>query len=121
MCGAKEGSLGRGTVRCARASSVRWVRTRGEGSGVFQLSGMTWARRVHRAGWESGGLALSREGTDLHRCAEAGLMVVGEEMSLRAAIRLLWERSTESGGRQNSVARIGVGVERKQLVTYLCT
>ena len=42
MSGAKERSLRRGTVRCARASTGRWVRTGGERSGVFQLSGMTF-------------------------------------------------------------------------------
>ena len=60
----------------------------GEGSGVFQLSGITsGAGRVHRARWELDALALSRAGKDLQR--RAGLRVVGEEISLRAAIRLL--------------------------------
>ena len=77
-------------VRCASASTGRWVRIGGEWSGVFQLSGMTLgSRRVHRAWWESGALALSKVGKDLQRRAEAGLIDVGEEMSLRAAIRLL--------------------------------
>ena len=75
-------------VRCASASTGRWVRTGGERSGVFQLSGMTLGyRRVHRARCESGVLALTRVGKDLQRQAEAGLIDVGEEMSLRAAIR----------------------------------
>ena len=66
------------------------MRTGGEGRGVFQLSGMTLgARRIHRARFKSGTLAFSREGKDLQRRAEAGLIVVGGEMSLRAGIRLL--------------------------------
>ena len=88
--GAKERSLRRGTVRCAIASTGRWVCTGGEGSGVFQLSGMTLgARRVHRARWESGALAFRSARKDLQRRAEAGLMDVGQEMSLRVAIHLL--------------------------------
>ena len=64
---------------------------------------------------------MSKAGKDLQRRAEAGLIDAGEEMSLRAAIRLLCGRRTVSGGRHDSVARIGTGVDRKQLVTYLCT
>ena len=77
-------------MRCASASTGRWVRTGGERSGVFQLSGITLgARRVHRARWESGALALSSVGKDLQRRAEAGLIEVGEETSPRAATCLL--------------------------------
>ena len=76
---------------------------------------------MHRAQGEWGALVLSREGKDLQRGAEAGLMDVGEEMSLRAGIRLLCGRRTVTGGRQDSAARIGTGVDRKQLVTHLCT
>ena len=109
-------------MRCASASTGRWVRTGGERSGVLQLSGMTLgSRHVHRARWESGALALSRVGKDLQRRAEAGLIEVGEEISRRAAIRLLCGRRTVSATRYDSAARIGTGVDRKQLVTYLCT
>ena len=66
-------------------------------------------------------MALGRVGKHLQRRAEAGVIDVGEEMSLRAAIRLLCGRRTVSGGRHDSTARIGTGVDRKQLVTYLCT
>ena len=122
ISGAKERPSRRGRVRCASASTVEWVRTVGEGSGVFQLSGMTLgASHVHRARWESGVPALSSGGKDLQRRAEAGLMDLEEEMSLRAAICLLCGRSTVSGGRHDSAARIGTGVDRKQLVTHLCT
>ena len=77
-------------MRCASASTGRWVRTGGERSGVFQLSGITLgARRVYRARWESGALALSSGGKDLQRGAEAVLIEVGEETSLREAIWLL--------------------------------
>ena len=79
------------------------------------------SRRVHRARWESGALALSRVEKDLRRGAEAGWIGVGEEMSLRAALCLLCGRRTVSGGRHDSAARIGTGVDQKQLVTHLCT
>ena len=82
---------------------------------------MLGARRGHRARWESGALVLSSGGSDLNRRAEAGLIDLGEEMSLSAAIRLLCGRSTVSGGRHNSAARIGTGVDWKQLVTLLCS
>ena len=122
MSRAKEWSSRRGTVRCARASTGRWVYTRGEGSEVFKLSGiMLWAGCMHRARWESGALALSRDGKDLQRRAETGLMDVGEEMTPRAAMRLLGGRSTESGERHDSAARIRLGVGWEQLVTHLCT
>ena len=42
-------------------------------------------------------------------------------MRLRAAIYLLCGKSTESGGRRDSVARICSRVKRKQFVTHLCT
>ena len=74
---------------------------------------------MHRVQWESGALALSNVGKDLQRRAEAGLMGVGEEMSLRAAILLLCRRSTVSGGRHESEPRIGTRVDQKQLVTHL--
>ena len=82
---------------------------------------MLGARRVHRAQCESGALVLSSAGTDLQRRAVAGLIDVGEEMSRRAAIHLLCGRSTMRGARHDCAARIGIGVDRKQLVTYLCT
>ena len=66
------------------------MHTGGEGSGFFQLSDiMLGARRIQRARWESGALALSSVGKDLQRRAKAGLMVIGEALSLRAVIRLL--------------------------------
>lgn len=64
--------------------------TKEEGGDVFQLSGITLGvRGVQRAQWESGALALSREGKVLQKRAEAGFTVVGEERSLRGAICLL--------------------------------
>ena len=103
-------------------STERWVCTGRKGSKVFQLSGiMLGARRVHRARWESGALALSSTGKELQRGAEAGWMEVGEKTSLRAAIRLLCGRRTESGGRHDSAVRISTGVDPKWLVTHLCT
>ena len=76
---------------------------------------------MHRARWESGALALSRVGKDLQRRAEGELIDVGEEMRLSAALRPLCGRRTVSGGRHDSAERIGTGVDRKQLVTHLCT
>ena len=76
---------------------------------------------MHRDRWEWGSLAFSSEGKDLQSRAKAGLIDVGEEISVRAAIRLLCRRSTVSGARHDSAARIGTVVDRKQLVTYLCT
>ena len=109
-------------MSCASASTGGWVRTAGEPSGVFQLSGMTLgSRRAHRARWESGPLALSRVAKDLQGGAEVGLIDVGEEMSLRAAIWILCGRRTASDGRHDSAARSGTAVDRKQLVTHLCT
>ena len=76
---------------------------------------------MQRALCESGALVFSREGKVLHRRAEAGFIVGGEETSRRAAILLLCLRGTQRGGRQDSAARIGIRVERKQLVTHLWT
>ena len=65
----------RGRVRWAMASTGRWVLVGGEGCGVFELSGMTLgSKRVQRERWESGARNLRREGKDLHRRADAGLM-----------------------------------------------
>ena len=122
ISGAKERPSRRGSVRCASASTGRWVCTGGEGSRVFQLRGMTLGtRHVHRARLESGALVFSSVGKDLQRRAEAGLIDVWEEMSLRAAIRLLCGRSTVSGERHDSAVRIGTRVDQKQLVIHLCT
>ena len=65
--------------------------------------------------------AFSSAGKDLQRQAEAGLIEVGEETSLRAAIGLLCGRRTESRGRPDSAARMGIPVDRKQLLTHHCT
>ena len=90
ISGAYERSIRRGIVRCASASTGRWVSTGGDRSGVLQLSGITLgARHVHRDRLKSGALAFSSGGGYLQRRAEAGLIEVGEETSLSAAIRLL--------------------------------
>ena len=71
---------------------------RGERSSSF--SGMTLgASRVQSALSESGALAFSRGGKVLHRWAETGLFVGGEETSRRAAILLLCFRRTQRGGK----------------------
>ena len=64
---------------------------------------------------------MSKAGKDLQRGAEAGLIDVGEERSLRAAICLLCGRRTVTGGMHDSAASIGTGVDQKQLVIDLCT
>ena len=98
------------------------MRTGGERSGAFQFGHITLgARRVHRTGWKSGAQALSSVGKDRQRRAEAGLMEVGEDMSLRAAIRPLCGRRPKSGDRHDTAARISTGVVRKQSVTHLYT
>ena len=61
---------------------------------------------------------LSIGGKDLQRRAEAGLIDVGEEMSLRAAIRLLCGRRTVSSGRNDSAARIGTGVRHAKTLVH---
>ena len=59
--------------------------------------------------------------TDLCSRAAAGLISGGEEVSLRAALRCRCSISRERGGRQASIASMGIGVEEKQLVTHLWT
>jgi len=51
----------------------------------------------------------------------AGFISGGEQRILRAASRRLYLRRRSSGGRQASMARISVGVLRKQLVVHLWT
>jgi len=57
------------------ASTGRWVLIGGEAHGVFQLCGISLgSSRVQRERWESGAPNLRREGKDLHRWADAGLI-----------------------------------------------
>jgi len=57
------------------ASTGRSVLVGGEGRGVFQLSGITLgSRQVQKERWQSGARNLRREGKDLHRRADAGLI-----------------------------------------------
>ena len=51
----------------------------------------------------------------------AGLISGGEQMILRAASRRLYLRRRSRGGRQASMAKMSVGVLRKQLVVHLWT
>ena len=57
------------------ASSGRWVLVGGEGPRAPQLSGLTlgsiWGQRER---WESGAQNLRREGKDLDRRVDAGLI-----------------------------------------------
>ena len=51
----------------------------------------------------------------------AGLISEGEEVSLRATMRWRCSISSRRGGRLDSIARMGIGVEAKQLVVHLWT
>ena len=59
--------------------------------------------------------------TDLCSLAATGLISRGEEVSLRAAMHCWCSISRVRGGRQDSIARTGIGVEEKQLVVHLWT
>ena len=60
------------------------MRTGEELRGVFQFRSMSLgAKRVQRARWESGALALSKEGKERQSLAETGLTVGGEKISVR--------------------------------------
>ena len=50
-------------------------------------------------------------GTDLCSRAVAGLIFRGEEVSLRATTRWRCSISSRRGGRHDSIARMGIGVE----------
>ena len=66
-----------------------------------------------------GGLNVDLLGTDLCRRPAAGLISGGDKAILRAAMRCRCSISKGRGGRQASMASIGIGVEEKQLVTHL--
>ena len=53
--------------------------------------------------------------------AAARLISGGEEVSLRVAIRCWYSINRGRDGRQASMAKMGIGVEEKQLVTHLGT
>ena len=74
---------------------------------------------VRRERWHWGDLKVDLLGTDLWRRPAAGLISGGEEANLRAAIRWRCSISRGRGGRQASMASMGIGVELKQLVTHL--
>ena len=73
---------------------------------------------VRRERWHWGDVKGDLLGTDLWSRPAAGL-ISGEEASLRAAMRWRCSISRGRGGRQASMARMGIGVEIKQLVTHL--
>jgi len=65
----------RARVRSAMASTGRWIHVGGEGREGFELSGITLgSNRVQRERCESGARNLRREGIDLYRRADAGLI-----------------------------------------------
>jgi len=61
------------------------------------------------------------EGKEACRRAVAGLTLGGEQTVLRAASLCLCETRRGIGGRQDSTARMPMGVDEKQLVAHLCT
>ena len=94
--------------------------TGGKRRGVFQLREMRLgSRHVQRDRRGLEDLSCSREGKVMQGWAKAGLIGGGEETRHNAAIRLFCLNRTQSGRRQDSGARRGIGVERKQLVTHL--
>src|ERR1700743_1401110 len=91
-------------------------------SGVFHIRGLLAGLSLtRRRRWQSGDLKEERLGTDLCSRAATGLISGGEETALRAAARCRCSIKRESGGRQDSMARIGMGVDEKQFVTHLWT
>src|ERR1700760_4860920 len=89
-------------------------------SGVFHIRGLLAGLSLtSRRRWQSGDLKAERLGTDLCSRAATGLISGGEETALRAAVRCRCSIKRGSGGRQDSMARMGMGVEEKQFVTHL--
>ena len=76
---------------------------------------------TRRERWHCGERKEERFGTDLCSRADAGLISGGEQTTLRAAMRWRCSIRRTSGGREASMAKIGIGVEEKQLVTHLWT
>jgi len=72
-----------------------------------------------RERWQSGERKEDWFGTDLCSLADAGLICAAEQTILRAAMRCRCSIRRTRGGRQDSMASIGTGVEEKQLVTHL--
>ena len=70
---------------------------------------------------ESGALWEEVEGNEGGSLAAAGLISGGAQASRSAAVHRLWGRSENRGGMQASQAKIGTGVEEKQLVIHLRT
>jgi len=62
-----------------------------------------------------------REGKDVWRRAVAGFISGGEQTTRSAASPCRWEIRRATGGRQDSTARIPVGVAEKQFVVHLWT
>jgi len=53
--------------------------------------------------------------------AVAGLTAGGEQTVLRAASLCRWETRRVTAGRQDSMAKMPLGVDKKQLVAHLST
>ena len=69
----------------------------------------------------SGARYEEREGKVGCRCSVSGLTPGGEQTVLRAARLCLSDTRRGMWGRQDSMARMPMGVDEKQLVAHLCT
>jgi len=100
----------------------RWFLIGGTGRGVLQWRGRyTDERPLVRALEESCARWGEREGKDAWWRAVAGLNS-GVEQTIRSAASLCgWEIRRVTRGRQDSTARIPVGVAEKQSVVHLWT
>src|SRR5712691_7896073 len=112
----------KGIVLWATASIGRWFLTRGIGRGVFQFRGAYPPRSpLVRALEESGARWEENRGNEEWRRAVAGLTSGGEHTTLSAASLWRWDIKRGMGGRQDSTARMPVGVAEKQFVDHLWT
>jgi len=114
--------LVKGMVLWATASIGRWFLVGGTGRGVFQWRGRyTHERPRVRVLEESCARWGDREGKDAWRRAVAGCISGGEQITRSAASLCRWEIRRATGGRQDSTARIPVGVAERQFVVHLWT
>jgi len=114
----------------SRIKSIEWGRAANGRCVLFFAGGLGMS---HERGLRSPEFPLRRSlwskecrskdciGTERGRRAATGLISGGEQSTLGSARRRLYLRRSSRGGRQASMARMSVGVHRKQLVVYLWT
>jgi len=106
----------------ATVSIGRWFLIGGTGRRVFHCRGRyTDVRPLGSALEVSCTRWVEREGNEGSRCAVARFTSGGEHITLIAAILCRWEIRRGTGGRQDSNARIPVGVAERQFVVHLWT